>query len=123
MGLFCREGSEDHIHRMDVVLHDWRPFELPSNNFTGWFSGENNKLNTVGMTVYWTFLLEQSLAHFSIHLRVRILASFINNPVALRPEAKRRQSATHHVELKAVVLLHQTEHKHAESCNNMTNTV
>lgn len=34
-----------------------------------------------------------------------------------------RQSATHHVELEAVMLLHQTQHKHAETCNNMTNTV
>lgn len=71
------------------------------------------------MTVCQTFL-EQSLAHFSNNLKACISASLINKPVSSRLEANRRQGAAYHVELKAIVLLHQTQHKHAETCNNRT---
>ncbi|RCU30345.1 hypothetical protein DVA81_19795, partial [Acinetobacter baumannii] len=58
-----------------------------------------------------------------LHTLAYILASLINIPVALRLQAWGRQGATYHVELKAIVLLHQTQHKHAETCNGTTNNV
>lgn len=59
-------------------------------------------------------LLDQSLVHF--YLLACILASLINNSVAFRLVTWRRQAASYHVELKAVVFLHQTQHKHTKTC-------
>lgn len=56
--------------------------------------------------------IRETLAHFSACM----LASLINHPAALR------QQATYHVELEAVVFLHQTQHKHTETCNKRTKT-
>ncbi len=66
--------------------------------------------------------IRATVAHFSPYTRLYFSYSLINNPAALRLEARRRPGATYHVELKAVVFLHQTQHKHAETCNR-TNTV
>lgn len=66
------------------------------------------------------FLQDPSLTPFPFYLRVYILASLMNKPVALRQDAQSMQGSTYHVKLKAVMFLHQTQHKHTETCNNRT---
>lgn len=70
------------------------------------------------------FLFQRSLTHFFTHLRGGFFSrSPINNPAASRLQVGRKPGDTYHVELKAVVLLHQTQHKHAEPCNNTAQNI